>query len=67
MPMETPLGPGGADRGRTPVPRDACYLPSTLKASPTLAATIRSLKARTEVTACALPPQPYAMPRIGYT
>ena len=26
MPIEIPLGPGGADRGETPVPGDPCYL-----------------------------------------
>ena len=26
MPIEIPLGPGGADRGKTPVPGDPCYL-----------------------------------------
>ena len=25
MPIEIPLGPGGADRGKTPVPGDPCY------------------------------------------
>ena len=26
MPIEVPLGPGGADRGKTPVTGDPCYL-----------------------------------------
>ena len=26
MPIEVPQGPGGADRGKTPVPGDPCYL-----------------------------------------
>ena len=26
MPIEVPAGPGGADRGKTPVPGDPCYL-----------------------------------------
>ena len=26
MPIEIPLGPGGADRGKTPAPGDPCYL-----------------------------------------
>ena len=26
MPIEVPLGPGGADRGKTRVPGDPCYL-----------------------------------------
>ena len=26
MPIEIPLGPGGADRGKTPGPDDPCYL-----------------------------------------
>ena len=26
MPIEVPQGPGGADRGKTPVPGDPCYM-----------------------------------------
>ena len=26
MPIEIPIGPGGADRRKTPVPGDLCYL-----------------------------------------
>ena len=26
MPIEVPTGPGGADRGKTPIPGDPCYL-----------------------------------------
>ncbi len=26
MPIEAPTGPGGADRGKIPVPGDPCYL-----------------------------------------
>ena len=26
MPIEIPIGPGGADRGKSPVPGDPCYL-----------------------------------------
>ena len=26
MPIEVPAGPGGADRGKTPMPGDPCYM-----------------------------------------